>query len=301
MTGKEEEKEVICVEYGASPSEQVGQASGCLQSILEAPKYSFSRWTILDYSRAYNSKLITPRKVIDRFLSAVHRSSTSSMQMSFFINFDAEDMLRQATMSTNRYEQGEALSVLDGVPIAIKDEIDCMPYPTTGGTKWMHKVRGCKDDAECVRRLRSCGAILVGKTNMHELGAGTSGINPHHGTTRNPYNVARIAGGSSSGSAAVVAAGLCPAALGVDGGGSVRMPAALCGVVGFKPSFGRISHSGILPLNWTVGMVGILAATVEDALLVYAAITSPKSSDQSETAQVRFIFSSHYNLTLGIF
>ncbi|MCD7469892.1 hypothetical protein HAX54_009304 [Datura stramonium] len=93
-----------------------------------------------------------------------------------------------------------------------------MPYPTTGGTKWMHKVRQCKDDAECVKRLRSCGAILVGKTNMHELGAGTSGINPHYGTTRNPYNIGRIAGGSSSGSAAVVAAGLCPAALGVDGG-----------------------------------------------------------------------------------
>ncbi|XP_019266093.1 PREDICTED: fatty acid amide hydrolase-like [Nicotiana attenuata] len=285
-----EEKEVICVEYGSSPSEQVRQASGCLQSILEAPKYSFSRWTILDYSTAYNSKLITPRKVIDRFLSAVHQSSTCSMQMSFFINFDADDILRQATMSTNRYEQGKPLSVLDGVPIAIKDEIDCMPYPTTGGTKWMHKVRGCKDDAECVKRLRSCGAILVGKTNMHELGAGTSGINPHYGTTRNPYNVARIAGGSSSGSAAVVAAGLCPAALGVDGGGSVRMPAALCGVVGFKPTFGRVSHSGILPLNWTVGMVGILAGTVEDALLVYAAISSPKSLDQSETAQAKLCF-----------
>ncbi|EXC28052.1 Fatty acid amide hydrolase [Morus notabilis] len=176
---------------------------------------------------------------------------------------------------------GVPISSLDGVLIAIKDEIDCKPYPTTGGTKWLHKQRPCKDDACCVKRLRSCGAILVGKTNMHELGAGTSGINPHYGATRNPYDRNKISGGSSSGSAAVVAAGLCPVALGVDGGGSVRMPAALCGVVGFKPTFGRVPHSGVLPLNWTVGMVGILADTVEDAFIVYAAISGELPSHQS--------------------
>nr|XP_019066933.1 fatty acid amide hydrolase-like [Solanum lycopersicum] len=282
--GKEEENQ-----SGTSPREQVRQALECMVAPIKDLK-SFSRWSILDYSTAYNSKVITPTKVMERFLSAVEQSCTPSMQMSFFINFDAHDILTQAAQSTQRYQQGEALSVLDGVPIGIKDEIDCMPYPTTGGTKWMHKVRQCKDDAECVKRLRLCGAILVGKTNMHELGAGTSGINPHHGTTRNPYNIGRIAGGSSSGSAAVVAAGLCPAAIGVDGGGSVRMPAALCGVVGLKPSFGRVSHSGVLPLNWTVGMVGILAGTVEDALLVYAAISGPNSSHHSQTALPKLYF-----------
>ncbi|KAJ6366228.1 hypothetical protein OIU77_002749 [Salix suchowensis] len=127
----------------------------------------------------------------------------------------------------------------------------------------------------------SCGAIIIGKTNMHELGAGTSGINPHYGATRNPYDPGRITGGSSGGSAAVVAAGLCPVALGVDGGGSVRMPAALCGVVGFKPTFGRVPHSGVLPLNWTVGMVGVLAGTIEDAFLVYAAINGPVPSHET--------------------
>ncbi|EEF26645.1 glutamyl-tRNA(gln) amidotransferase subunit A, putative, partial [Ricinus communis] len=86
--------------------------------------------------------------------------------------------------------------------------------------------------------------------------------------TRNPYDANKISGGSSSGSAAVVAAGLCPVALGVDGGGSVRMPAALCGVVGFKPTFGRVPHSGVLPLNWTVGMVGVLSGTIEDAFIM---------------------------------
>ncbi|KAE8718559.1 fatty acid amide hydrolase-like isoform X2 [Hibiscus syriacus] len=130
--------------------------------------------------------------------------------------------------------------------------------------------------------LRSCGAILVGKTNMHELG-GVTGINPHYGPIRNPYDPNKIAGGSSSGSAAVVSSGLCPVALGVDSGGSVRMPASLCGVVGFKPTFGCIPHSGVLPLNWTVGTVGILAATLEDAFIVYAAISGALPSHKPTT------------------
>lgn len=279
------EQEVKSIDSDLSPPEQVQQAVKCLpdssENISSGLKYSFRRWTILDYSRAYSSRQITPREVAERFIAAVHESSDPRFRMSFFINYDVEDILKQATESTLRYERGQPISVLDGIPIAVKDEIDCRPYPTTGGTKWLHKVRTCTDDACCVQRLRSCGAILVGKTNMHELGAGTSGINPHYGVTRNPYDIGRISGGSSSGSAAVVAAGLCPVALGVDGGGSVRMPAALCGVVGLKPTFGRIPHAGVLPLNWTVGMVGILAGTIEDAFIAYAAMSGRLPSDQS--------------------
>lgn len=276
-----------------SPVEQVHLATDCLTSeeINKInPKLSFHRWTILDYSRRYLSREVTPLMVAKKFIAAVNESSKPLRPMSFFIDFNPEDILRQATESTLRYERGKPLSVLDGVPIAIKDEIDCLPYPTTGGTKWLHKVRPCIEDAYCVKRLRSCGAILVGKTNMHELGAGTSGINPHYGTARNPYDSSRIAGGSSSGSAAVVCAGLCPVALGVDGGGSVRMPAALCGVVGLKPTFGRVPHSGALPLNWTVGMVGILAAKIEDALIVYGAISGPISSDQPAQVMPKVCF-----------
>ncbi|XP_027075558.1 fatty acid amide hydrolase-like isoform X1 [Coffea arabica] len=280
-----------------SPVEQVQLATDCLQTSEEMnkinPKLSFQRWTILDYSRRYMSQEVTPVMVAKKFIAAVNESSKPLRPMSFFIDFNPEDILQQATESTHRYERGEPISVLDGVLIAIKDEIDCLPYPTTGGTKWLHKVRPCIEDACCVKRLRSCGAILVGKTNMHELGAGTSGINPHYGTTRNPYDSSRIAGGSSSGSAAVVCAGLCPVALGVDGGGSVRMPAALCGVVGLKPTFGRVPHSGVLPLNWTVGMVGILTGTIEDALIVYGAISGPISSDQSAQVMVCGDITSH--------
>ncbi|GMH13101.1 hypothetical protein Nepgr_014942 [Nepenthes gracilis] len=278
-------EQVKCIEFNLSPFEQVQEALECLPSSLEnipnAAKSSFHRWTILDYSRAYRSGVLTPNMVAERFIAAADKYSNHPCNMSFFINYDAKDILRQATESTDRHKRGEPISILDGVPIAIKDEIDCTPYPTTGGTKWLHKVRSCTDDACCVERLRSCGALLVGKTNMHELGSGTSGINPHYGATRNPYDTSRVSGGSSSGSAAVVCAGLCPVSLGVDGGGSVRMPAALCGVVGFKPTFGRIPHSGVLPLNWTVGMVGILAGCVEDALITYAAISGQLPSDKS--------------------
>ncbi|KAM0969021.1 hypothetical protein ACFX2A_017595 [Malus domestica] len=277
----EEEQDVKHVGADLSPPELVQQATECLPQSLEKSQKtfnglnsSFRSWTISDYSRAYTSGDVTPRTVAERLIAAIRESYSPSFQMSFFINYDAEDILKQATESTLRYEQGVPISALDGVPIAIKDEIDCLPYPTTGGTKWLHKLRPCTDDACCVKCLRLCGAIIVGKTNMHELGAGTSGINPHYGATRNPYDRSKIAGGSSSGSAAVVASGLCPVALGVDGGGSVRMPASLCGVVGFKPTFGRVPHSGVLPLNWTVGMVGILAGTIEDAFIVYAAISA---------------------------
>ncbi|KAL0378208.1 UNVERIFIED_CONTAM: Fatty acid amide hydrolase [Sesamum radiatum] len=246
------ENEVKCLQPDMFPPEKVQQAVDCLQSVEDIPKspqLSFQRWTILDYARAYTSGETTPEMVADRFIASVHESSSQHLQMSFFINYNVEDILKQATESTARHAQGEPISILDGVPVAIKDEIDCTPYPTTGGTKWMHKVRQCKNDACCVSRLRACGAIIVGKTNMHELGAGVSGINPHYGAARNPYNRSKITGGSSSGSAAVVAAGLCPVALGVDGGGSVRLPAALCGVVGLKPTFARVPHDGYAAIS----------------------------------------------------
>ncbi|PKA46986.1 Fatty acid amide hydrolase [Apostasia shenzhenica] len=283
-----QEQEVTCIDPDLSPPERVKEAMGCLPASLESTLDSgFKRWTIKDFSRAYNSGKITPLKVANRFLAAVEESSAPHLQMAFFINCNTDDVLRQAMESSIRYEKGTPISMLDGILVAIKDEMDCLPYPTTGGTKWLHKVRPCTDDAVCVKKLRSCGAIIVGKTNMHELGAGTSGINPHYGPTRNPYNINKVSGGSSSGSAAVVCAGLCPVALGVDGGGSVRLPAALCGVVGFKPTNGRLSSSGVLPLNWTVGMPGILAANIEDALIV-PEINLPHLQSSSSLANIKF-------------
>eukprot|EP00250_Pteridium_aquilinum_P012631 c20844_g1_i1 orf=387-2228(-) len=282
-----EEPSVLQLDPKVSTCERLTTVLNCLpissprEDTKNGSTQPFYRWTIRDYSKAYISGTVSPTMVAQRFLLALEQSRQSMPGMAFFINCYKEDVLKQAESSTARYKKGEPLSILDGVPIAVKDEIDCLPYPTTGGSKWLPKARKVKDDAAAVRRLRECGAILVGKTNMHELGMGTTGINPHYGATRNPYNKDRFSGGSSGGSATAVAAGLCPAALGVDGGGSVRMPSALCGVVGFKGTFGRVSSFGVLPFNWTVGTVGIHAATVEDALIMYTAIHGHLPSDRS--------------------
>ncbi|BFI25310.1 amidase [Marchantia polymorpha subsp. ruderalis] len=270
----------IQVLHSTPPAERVKAAVSCLPSVELERHDGFRHWTIRDYAEAYRNGTVTPTMVAERFLSALEESNKQDPPMSLFINYDEKDILRQAEESSARYLKGEQLSVLDGVPIAVKDEIDCLPYPTTGGTKWLHKVRETKDDAACIKRLRECGAVLVGKTNMHELGMGTTSINPHYGSPRNPYGKDRVSGGSSGGSAAAVASGLVPAALGVDGGGSVRMPAGLCGVVGLKATFGRTSNEGIIPLNWTVGMLGTLTATVEDALIMYAAVLGHLPQDR---------------------
>ncbi|XP_031504135.1 fatty acid amide hydrolase-like [Nymphaea colorata] len=276
-----EEKEVKSINFKLPPHERVCQAFNYLpkeSSNKESSDFPvFQRWSIKDFSRAYLSGKTTPLLVAERFITAVRESSKPPYQMSFFINYDCDDILKQATISTARYQKGEPISVLDGILVAVKDEIDCLPYPTTGGTKWLHKVRRFQGEAFCVKSLRSCGAIIVGKTNMHELGLGTSGINPHYGAVRNPYDMTKVSGGSSSGSAAVASAGLCPVTIGVDGGGSVRIPASLCGVIGFKPTFGRLPDSGLLPFNWTLGMLGIITGSVEDAAIVYAAISGAHS------------------------
>ncbi|KAG6501743.1 hypothetical protein ZIOFF_041626 [Zingiber officinale] len=268
-----QEQNVSLINPNLCPIKRVQEVVNCLPEYLESAfsdsASQFKRRSIRDFWNAYRSGETTPL-VAERFLSALKESDSSNPSMAFFISYNAEDIIRQAEESTKRYEKGIPISAIDGNLFMSSDA--CVLF--AGGTKWLHKMRPCVEDASCVKQLRSCGAILVGKTNMHELGAGTSGINPHYGATRNPYDRNKISGGSSSGSAVVVSAGLCPVALGVDGGGSVRMPAALCGVVGLKPTSGRVSDSGIIPLNWTVGMPGILSATIEDALIIYAAISN---------------------------
>ena len=156
-----------------------------------------------------------------------------------------------------------------GIPYAVKDILCARGAPTTGSCSalarnWVDK------DADVVARLREAGAVLVGKTNLHELGWG-----PEMGSVRNPANPALIAGGSSGGSAAAVASGAVPFAIGTDAGGSIRIPAAFCGIVGFKPTHERVSRGGHLPSVWTLGEVGPLAASVADTSLVLACISDP--------------------------
>lgn len=240
----------------------------------------FLYWTIRDFAHAYRTKLTTPSAVAEHIISAVEENNCKRPPMPLLISFSAEEVRRQAAASTQRFLLGNPLSILDGIFVAIKDDIDCYPYPSKSATTWFHKVRPVNQDAVCVSRLRSCGVIFIGKANMHELGMGTTGNNPNYGTTRNPHSPARYTGGSSSGPAALVASGLCSAAVGTDGGGSVRIPSSLCGVVGLKTTYARIDMEGSLCDCGTVEVVSPLAATVEDIMLVYAAMAGSATDDR---------------------
>jgi len=241
-------------------------------------KAGFPFETSAAYVTAYREKRLDPVVVAERVLAWSKDSDALEPPMRVFIAQDADDVLAQARASAERYEAGKPLGPLDGVPIAVKDELDQRGYPRTVGTRFLGAA-SCANDAEAVARLRATGAVLIGKANMHEIGMGVTGINPHHGPARNPYDPARCTGGSSSGPAAAVAAGLCPVALGADGGGSIRIPAALCGLVGLKPTFGRVSEHGAAPLCWSVAHIGPLAASVRDAALVWLAISGPDPHD----------------------
>ncbi|KAH7440789.1 hypothetical protein KP509_03G010700 [Ceratopteris richardii] len=273
---------VKTVGESSSPMERVEVALSCLPSNFnKRSDIPFKYWCIRDYAKAYRLRSITPSDVAEHLISAIEDSQCRDLPLGLFISLDAEDIRKQAAESTRRFDEGNPLSVLDGVFMAVKDEIDCLPYGTRGGTTWFHKVRDVKKDAVCVARLRSCGIIFIGKTNQHELGSGTTGLNPHYGPARNPHDPRRYTGGSSAGSAALVACGLCPAALGTDGGGSVRIPSALCGIVGLKSTHGRISLEGVLELGWTVEVVSPMAGSVEDLMLVYAAMLGSQPGDVS--------------------
>lgn len=174
-------------------------------------------------------------------------------------------------------------SPLWGACLAVKDIIETAGWLTTGGSA-QRATHLPSRDAACWARLRAAGALCLGKTNTHEFAAGSTSENEHFGPVRNPRDPSRVAGGSSGGSAAAVAAGLAAAALGTDTGGSVRIPAACCGVVGFKPTYGRVPREGVFPLSWTLDHVGPIAATVADAALLFGALVEPPSAGRGSLA-----------------
>ena len=163
--------------------------------------------------------------------SAIQRAESKPVKLNTVTQINEPLARKAADASEARWKEGKPLSVLDGVPFTAKEEFDIAGYKTTVGTGFLGR-EPATETATCVQRLMDAGAILVGKTNMHEIGIGVTGFNPHHGTPRNPYNLNHHTGGSSSGAGAAVAAGLGPIAIGADGGGSIRIPAAFCGVAG---------------------------------------------------------------------
>ena len=261
--------------------------------------------TVLDYAEAYESGRITPEEVAVRVLESMAESDAASTPLRAFISCKRDDIMDQARASARRIREGTRLSTLDGVPVAIKDEIDQTPHGTTVGTCFMGKGPASRD-ATVVGRMRAAGALLIGKTGMHEIGIGVTGLNPHHGTARNPYDIDRYTGGSSSGSAAAVAAGFCPVAIGADGGGSIRIPAALCGLLGLKATYGRISSYGAAPLDWSIGHLGPIAAGALDLAMAYSVIAGPDPRDPLSSRQPPVSLAGFHDLdlsdlTLGVY
>lgn len=231
-----------------------------------------------DFTDAYRRRAVTPADVAERFLTQWRASDDGPRPLRAFISVRDDDLRGQARASAERWKRGEPLGPWDGVPVAIKDEIDVAGHGTTLGTRILGRAPAVRD-ATVVARLRAAGALIVGKANMHELGINVTGLNPHRGTARNPYDDAHHSGGSSSGPAVAVASGLVPVAIGADGGGSIRIPAAFCGVVGLKATFGRISEHGAPPLVWSVAHIGPIAATVADCAAAYAVIAGDDPRD----------------------
>lgn len=218
----------------------------------------------------------TPTSLCKRALERAEQFKT----LNAFVSLDETVVLAQAEAATRRRHLKKALSPIDGIPIAVKDNYLTKDYPTTACSDAM-PLEPVGIDATIVANLRAAGAVIFAKTNMHEWAYGATNTTSNIGATRNPHNTDHITGGSSGGSGAAVAAGIVSAALGSDTGGSVRIPASACGIYGFKPSYGRASRHGVLPLSWSLDAPGPLATSLDDIINLLPYFFGRDSNDKS--------------------
>jgi aspartyl-tRNA(Asn)/glutamyl-tRNA(Gln) amidotransferase subunit A len=238
--------------------------------------------TVAELSRAFGTRALSPVDAVDALLARIRRRNPA---LHAYIAVYEEDARLAAEAADKAIRSGHRVGPLHGVPIALKDLVDLEGRVTTGGSKvWAERVSPVT--ATLAERLIAAGMIVLGKTHTVEFAMGSWGTNTHMGTPRNPWDPAvhRTPGGSSSGSGVAVAAGLAPVAIGTDTGGSVRIPAAWCGIVGLKVTAGRISTYGVLPLSSTLDTPGPLARSVEDAALIYRALSGPDPRDPQTLA-----------------
>ncbi|HEY1865589.1 MAG TPA: amidase, partial [Candidatus Acidoferrales bacterium] len=252
--------------------------------------------TIEQLSPLLARKKISPVELVELFL---HRIEVLNPRLNAFLTVTTELALEQARAAERELMRGHCRGPLHGIPIALKDNIWTRGVRTTAGSLILRDFVPTAD-AGVARRLRRAGAILLGKTNLHEFAYGITSENPHYGPTRNPWDTARISGGSSGGSAAAIAAGLCVASVGTDTGGSIRVPAALCGIVGLKPTFGRVTRHGVVPLALSFDHVGPLARSAADAAILLGILAGRDPLDPATMAQPRedFLRASAARLTV---
>jgi aspartyl-tRNA(Asn)/glutamyl-tRNA(Gln) amidotransferase subunit A len=233
--------------------------------------------TIADVAPKIQSRKISPLELTRLFLDRIDRLNPT---LNAYVTVTADDALGSARTAENELAQGRYRGPLHGVPFSIKDNIATKGVRTTAGSKILD---GWKPDfdATVVAKLREAGAVILGKTNLHEWALGGTTINPFYGTTHNPWDLNRIAGGSSGGSGAAVAARLCLGSIGTDSAQSVRNPASMCGIIGLKPTYGRISQYGTVPGTgaYSCNHTGILTRSVEDAAIVLESVAGRDSQD----------------------
>lgn len=235
---------------------------------------------IREASVLLRSRRLSPVLLVEACLERISRVDPL---LNSFITVTAEEALVQARDCEAELRRGRPRGPLHGVPLALKDNIDTAGIRTTAAAAAL-AGRVPEADAEVVRRLRAAGAILLGKLNMDECAYGLASSTSHFGAVRNPWNPAHVPGGSSGGPAAAVAARLCLGALGTDTGGSIRQPAAWCGITGLKPSYGLVSTRGVLPLSWSLDHVGPMCRSADDAALLLGAIAGHDPADPGSRA-----------------
>jgi aspartyl-tRNA(Asn)/glutamyl-tRNA(Gln) amidotransferase subunit A len=260
-----------------------------------------TRLSLVDAMAMLRSQAVSPVELAQAFIARIERLNPA---LNAFITVTAEQALQQARQAEAEIQRGHWRGPLHGVPLALKDLIDTAGIRTTAASA-VFKDRIPTEDADVVYRLTAAGAVLLGKLNMHEFAYGGTSVPSYYGAVRNPWNPARIAGGSSGGSAAAVAAGLCMGALGSDTAASVRQPAAYCGVVGLKPTFGRVSTRGVIPLSWSLDHIGPLCRSAMDAALLMETIAGydpcePSSVDRPSERYASAMDASTVPLRLGL-
>jgi aspartyl-tRNA(Asn)/glutamyl-tRNA(Gln) amidotransferase subunit A len=238
-------------------------------------------WTIATLAAAIRARRISPVEATRECLTRIERLDG---RLRAFITVDAAGALAQARALEADATAGRWRGPLHGVPLAHKDLFRITGLPTSCGTKTAEYFFA-ERDATAVARLVEAGAITLGKLNMAELALGPYGDNAHHGDVQNPWREGHVSGGSSSGSGAAVAAGLALGALGTDTGGSIRLPAACCGIAGLKPTYGRVSRAGAMPLSWSMDHIGPMARTVRDVALLLEVIAGEDPDDATSSAR----------------
>jgi aspartyl-tRNA(Asn)/glutamyl-tRNA(Gln) amidotransferase subunit A len=217
-------------------------------------------WDLASLSKAIRKREVSPVEITRNLLDRIH---SANKQLNAYITVSADEALAAASEAEREIVAGNIKGDLHGIPIALKDLIYTKDIKTTMGSE-IYSNFIPDHDAAVVEKLKTAGAVILGKLNTHQFAYGTTGDRSYFGAIRNPYDTSKIAGGSSSGSGAAVAASLCYAALGTDTGGSIRIPSSFCGIVGMKPTFGRVSKYGVFPLCWSLDHVGPMTRTVKD-------------------------------------